>query len=192
MQKFMLGTAVSVVAGLGLATAAQALDAEATTSVNVRSGPGTGYAVVDTLYAGESVDVEDCRSSGWCHVSHSGPDGWVSSHYLSISDDGSDDGSGQVVIKQNPSVSLSFSFGRGNGFSYGGGPRGNNRDLVCLVTFFKRSQVEAGADVNVQSAQVMTRSQAEAMDRPNDRRAIFDYGTNKQTRDTCRYLDELN
>ena len=93
---------------------------------------------------------------------------------------------------------LFFDFGRGayffdedRGRDYRPG-RNQNQDLVRLLTFFKRSQVEAGADRNVQKAEVLTRRQAERIDGPNDRRAIFDYGSNKQTRDTCRYLDRLN
>lgn len=90
--------------------------------------------------------------------------------------------------------------GQGNGGGYGGGNgngNGNgggnaNEEKVCLVTFFKASQVSAGADANVESARVLPRSVAEAMDQPNDRRAIFDYGTDAQTISTCNYLDQLN
>jgi uncharacterized protein YraI len=179
--------AVAVLAGAVCATSTAAIAAVATGSVNVRTGPGTGYSVIDTLTAGESVDVDRCASNGWCYVIKSGPDGWVSSRYLT-----DDDYEPDVVVRRpQPTVSFSFSFGRGDGFSYGG-PRGGSRDLVCLVTFYERSQVEAGADANVQRAQLMTRAQAEAVDRPNDRRRIFDYGSNAETRDTCRYLDRLN
>jgi hypothetical protein len=45
-----------VLAGATWATAS--LSAEATASVNVRSGPGVGYAVVDTLSPGETVDID--------------------------------------------------------------------------------------------------------------------------------------
>jgi uncharacterized protein YraI len=62
-------------------TAGAAFAAVATTSVNVRSGPGTSYGVVDTLRPGEPVSIRD-RSGGWCAVSKSGPDGWVSCAYL--------------------------------------------------------------------------------------------------------------
>lgn len=182
-------TAVAVLAGLTSVPAA--MGAEATVSLNVRSGPSTAYSVVDVLYAGENVDVEQCRSSGWCYVTHSGPDGWVSARYLTgerFTDDEDDD---RVVVRR-PNVTFSFSFGRGNGFSIGTPPRGSMRDLVCLVTFQNRSQVAGGADADVVSARVMSRSQAEAIDRPNDRRAIYDYGTNAQTRQTCHYLDNLN
>jgi uncharacterized protein YraI len=177
----------AAVGGFALMSTA-AMAAVATGSVNVRTGPSTGYAVVDTLYPGEFVEVDRCATNGWCYVIKSGPDGWVSSRYLT---DGDRDEPDIVIRRPQPSVSFSFSFGRGEGFSFGG-PRGSQRDLVCLVTFYERSQVEGGADADVQRAQVMTRAQAEAIDRPNDRRRIFDYGTNAQTRDTCRYLDRLN
>jgi len=83
------------VGGLALLASAGAALADpgtATASVNVRSGPGTGYAVVDTLYPGESVDIQRCQGS-WCYVVHSGPDGWVSANYLSgAGDESYDDG----------------------------------------------------------------------------------------------------
>jgi len=87
-------------------------------------------------------------------------------------------------------------YGNGNdegGYGNGGGNNGHpNEEKVCLVTFFKASQVAAGADADVQSARVLPRSVAEAMDQPNDRRAIYDYGTDAQTISTCNSLDQLN
>jgi uncharacterized protein YraI len=69
-------------AGLIATTAASfAAPATATASVNVRSGPGTQYRVVDTLRPGERVDVDYCQGS-WCNISRPGPDGWVSANYL--------------------------------------------------------------------------------------------------------------
>ena len=71
-------------AGIGLllsAGAALADPAQATASVNVRSGPGTNYGVVATLYPGESVDVQNCNGP-WCYIQHNGPAGWVSANYL--------------------------------------------------------------------------------------------------------------
>lgn len=56
--------------------------AQATTAVNVRSGPGTSYQVVDTVRAGEVVDATECNQSRWCYVKHDGSDGWVSGKYL--------------------------------------------------------------------------------------------------------------
>jgi len=74
-------------------------------------------------------------------------------------------------------------------YHYGGGYR---QELVCLVTFFKRSQVSGGADVNVQRAQILPRRVARWRDGPHDRMRIFDYGSNRQTRETCRYLNRIN
>ena len=59
-----------------------AIAAEAIGGANVRSGPGAGYQVVDTLASGENVTVTECATNGWCMISHSGPDGWVSANYL--------------------------------------------------------------------------------------------------------------
>ena len=68
----------ALIASAGVAMAAPGF---ATTNVNVRSGPGTGYAAIDTLRRGERVEVEGCRG-GWCYVTKAGPDGWVSVNYL--------------------------------------------------------------------------------------------------------------
>jgi uncharacterized protein YraI len=72
----LAGAALFLSAGAALADPGQA-----TASVNVRSGPGVGYAVLDTLYPGEDVDVQRC-TGGWCYVVHDGPNGWVSASYL--------------------------------------------------------------------------------------------------------------
>ena len=80
-NKFIAGglAALALIATTAAATAAPAF---ATGSVNVRTGPGTHYAKVDTLRRGEQVDVLQCQG-GWCYVQKSGPDGWVSANYLS-------------------------------------------------------------------------------------------------------------
>ena len=59
-------------------------EAASTTWLNVRSGPGTGFSVVDTLGPGEIVNVTECETNGWCYVEHPGPDGWVSSSFLTV------------------------------------------------------------------------------------------------------------
>lgn len=66
-----------------MATEAFAVEAMPITELNVRSGPGPRFAVLDRLYQGEVVDVTECEGSGWCMVYHDGPDGWVSARYLS-------------------------------------------------------------------------------------------------------------
>jgi uncharacterized protein YraI len=65
-------------AGLMLtATAAMAAPGIASVNANVRSGPGTEYAVVDVLEKGEYVIVKDCGAN-WCLIGHIGNDGYVS------------------------------------------------------------------------------------------------------------------
>ena len=72
----------SLLLALGLgATAATAAPAYASTTVNVRSGAGTGYPVIDVLRSGQRVEVDYCRGA-WCMVHKPGPDGWVNANYL--------------------------------------------------------------------------------------------------------------
>lgn len=79
--KIIAGT-LAALALVATTASAFAAPAYATANVNVRSGPGTGYAAIDVLQRGEQVDVQDCRGS-WCFVEKRGPDGWVSANYLS-------------------------------------------------------------------------------------------------------------
>jgi uncharacterized protein YraI len=60
---------------------ASAAPATTTSNVNVRSGPGPDFGVVDNLRAGTPVDVGECRGS-WCSISTGGSDGWVSASFL--------------------------------------------------------------------------------------------------------------
>lgn len=81
-KRKLLASGLATLAVLAGTVAAMAAPAIATGNVNVRSGPGTGYGVVDTLRRGERVDIQHCRGS-WCYVEKRGPDGWVSANYLS-------------------------------------------------------------------------------------------------------------
>ena len=54
----------------------------ATTGVNVRSGPGTGYDVLGGLYPGYVVQVRGSARNGWTPVTFNGREAWVSSKYL--------------------------------------------------------------------------------------------------------------
>ncbi|MGJ8529561.1 SH3 domain-containing protein [Maritalea sp.] len=79
-------TALSVIIATAALTAsagaAFATQAQSTTALNVRSGPGASFGVLDTLTPGENVEVNECAENGWCYIEHEGPDGWVSSTYL--------------------------------------------------------------------------------------------------------------
>ena len=52
--------------------------------VNVRSGPGMGYKVTDTLKKGTVVEILDKTDSTWFYVRYPGGTGYMSASYLSI------------------------------------------------------------------------------------------------------------
>ena len=68
--------------------AASAENATVTGSdVNVRSGPGTNYPVIDCLPKGAAVNVTDRSDPDWYAVSYDGVVGYMSSRYLKIQED---------------------------------------------------------------------------------------------------------
>ena len=77
MPKPLLMAAALLLAGAGSAAAAAGA---ATGSVNLRTGPGTGYARIATIPAGARVEVLRC--AGWCEVIHAGRRGWASARYI--------------------------------------------------------------------------------------------------------------
>lgn len=81
LRKFSTLAAAATLMLFAGTAAASAATAFASTSVNVRTGPGTGYPVIDTLRSGERVNVDYCKGV-WCLVNKAGPDGWVSARYL--------------------------------------------------------------------------------------------------------------
>ncbi|WP_404402789.1 SH3 domain-containing protein [Pelagibacterium halotolerans] len=82
-RKTAIRSGLAAMMMLAMTAGAFAWQASAVTSLNVRSGPGTQFRVLDALYAGERVDVEYCRG-GWCfiHQYDYDPSGWVSANYL--------------------------------------------------------------------------------------------------------------
>ena len=52
------------------------------TTLNIRSGPGTTYSVVDTVNNGEIVVIIEKSNSEWYRINHDGTVGYVSSRYL--------------------------------------------------------------------------------------------------------------
>jgi uncharacterized protein YraI len=109
-------------------------NAEATVSLNVRSGPGTNYRVIDTLRPGENVEISR-RSGGWCYLVKSGPDGWSSCRYLTDASSGA-----PRRDRSEPNVSFSFSI-PGFGFSVGNGDfdfdRPDRPDRSSRVCFYE-------------------------------------------------------
>lgn len=72
-----LSAALAVVAMSGGVAAAQS----ATTQLNMRSGPGPNYRVINVIPSGASVSVMRCVG-GWCRVSFAGRTGFTNAGYL--------------------------------------------------------------------------------------------------------------
>ena len=66
---------------VGLAIPATANAAFTRDTVNLRTGPGTGYSVITTLPAGAFVNVGRCVPR-WCRVATRGVVGWMSAAYI--------------------------------------------------------------------------------------------------------------
>ena len=86
MRKFCLRTLMlTLLLCLCFTATAFADDAVVTGSdVNLRSGPGTNYAVLDCLPKGVTVTVVDRSNAQWYSVSYNGRSGFISSAYLRL------------------------------------------------------------------------------------------------------------
>ena len=73
--------AIIVGSAAALTLPAEAYAAYTTSSVNLRTGPGTGYGIVTTIPGGVGVGVGSCVPS-WCQVNYAGFSGWVATTYL--------------------------------------------------------------------------------------------------------------
>jgi uncharacterized protein YraI len=98
-----LAVAATVVFACGVPSA---FAAQAVSSVNVRSGPGTNYGIVSHMSSGQYAELGR-QSGSWCYVVKNGPDGWVSCRYLADDERRNRDSR----YSGSPDVSLSFSFG---------------------------------------------------------------------------------
>lgn len=74
----------AVVATAALAQPASAATlASATTSLNIRSGPGPEYAVIGAIPAKGQATITGCiEGSLWCQVTYNGKQGWAYSQYM--------------------------------------------------------------------------------------------------------------
>ncbi len=116
---------MTIAAGFAVSTfilstaAAFATSAQSTTALNVRTGPGTSFGVVDTLTPGEHVEISECAENGWCFIEHEGPDGWVSSNYLEPVSGGTGGSTGENcgfsfnIGSSGPSLSINCGDGGG-------------------------------------------------------------------------------
>lgn len=68
-----------------LPVSAMALDANAVTDLNIRSGPANNYTVVGVIPSGGTAMLEGCVADGsWCKVSFDGVEGWSYAPYLTV------------------------------------------------------------------------------------------------------------
>ena len=82
----LAATALAALVVASSASFASAATARASAIMNVRSGPGNGYAIIGTLSKNERVAIDYCtRNSRWCLVfdgDQGGAEGWVLGSYL--------------------------------------------------------------------------------------------------------------
>lgn len=55
-----------------------------TDALNLRGGPGTGYAVLRVMYQGQAVAIVSGPSNGWYQVTYQGVTGWAYATYLAV------------------------------------------------------------------------------------------------------------
>jgi hypothetical protein len=115
LKKTALAIGIAVVALAGSAASAFAASAFATDNVNVRSGPGGGYDVVDNLRRGERVEIDRCRGN-WCLVYSNNTEGWVAASYL---------GDRGRPSRPQPEVEINLGFGGGYGGRHDNWDRGH-------------------------------------------------------------------
>lgn len=83
MRKFATAAAIAMATFLASVGGAFAYDAAATTTLNVRSGPGTNFRVVGALSRNQIVQVLECNTANtWCRIQDRTLQGWASARYL--------------------------------------------------------------------------------------------------------------
>jgi uncharacterized protein YraI len=96
MKKTILGLST---ASLLMGTAASAaVQANATTDLNLRVGPGPQFDVVDVIAGEDAVTVNTClEGRNWCEVTYGETTGWAYADYLSAKD-----GDDRIVVSEAP------------------------------------------------------------------------------------------
>ena len=95
--KFLLSAAALVATAAFPVAASAAATAEATTALNIRSGPGPQYDVIGVIDENDHAAIMGCiRGSLWCQVAYHGKQGWAYSKYLAM-----DQSSRTVVIAEH-------------------------------------------------------------------------------------------
>lgn len=109
LKKILAGTVIAA-ATLAAVPSAQAAPGFTTNSIELRSGPGTGYPTVGIIENNSAVEVNGCLQSwSWCDVSIGGDRGWVSGSALALEYQNTRTSLVQVAPQANVGV-VSFSF----------------------------------------------------------------------------------
>ncbi|MGH6725424.1 MAG: SH3 domain-containing protein [Pseudolabrys sp.] len=95
---------------------AAAAPATVTNDLNLRSGPGTGYGVIDTLPAGSSVDVLGCNGS-WCRVATAEGTGFASGNFLDM--DGGAYAAAPGAVEVEPGYTSDYDYEPGSAWGWG-------------------------------------------------------------------------
>lgn len=105
--------AAALAALLACTGGALAVEAAAKSAVNVRTGPGKTFSVVDQLTEGEVVTIKECAPSNFCFIEHSGPDGWVSAAFLIPVEEDEPEEDMEEGAGDNPDCNFGFNMGPG-------------------------------------------------------------------------------
>ena len=54
--------------------------------LNVRSGPGSGYSIIDALWDGDEVTIVE-KTDNWYKISYNGKTGYSSADFIKIKED---------------------------------------------------------------------------------------------------------
>jgi len=83
IKRILSLVASGVILMLAMPVTANAQEMYATTTVNLRTGPGTNYAILGALRPNEIVTALRCNATNtWCEVTSRVQRGWVSARYL--------------------------------------------------------------------------------------------------------------
>jgi uncharacterized protein YraI len=77
---------IAICTFVSLGGVACADSAVVSSDLNLRSGPGFDFGVVEVIPGGAAVDAREC-GRGWCRVNYAGRTGFARSGYLSFGGD---------------------------------------------------------------------------------------------------------
>lgn len=97
MNKTLILTAAATLALALMSGSAFAKTYEAAFTVNIHATASKSSKIVDKLFEGEHVKVQECNDYDMCLINHEGPDGWVP--LASLESIGGGEGAPQIIIQ---------------------------------------------------------------------------------------------